>query len=88
MSMNKTMKRKKLEEAGLMAIAMLRKEKLRQGHPFMINLSSLPMGQCYLEFPNGVIQLVKINQAQKDFEVIKDLTPAETKRLKEKLQLA
>ena len=82
------MKRKKLEQSGLLAVQLLRKTKHKQGHPFMINSSTLPADQCYLEFPDGLIQLVKLNRAINDFEVIRDLTPKEQEQLKKQLQLA
>lgn len=81
------MKRKKLEQSGLLAVQLLRKKNLEQGHPFMINRAELPAGQCYLEFPNGVIQLVAINRNKKDFEKVRDLTIEEQNSIKKQLQL-
>ncbi|MBI5372858.1 MAG: hypothetical protein HZA79_12620 [Sphingobacteriales bacterium] len=80
------MKRKKLEESGLFAIRLMRKTKLESGHPFMINVSSLPADQCYLEFPDGNIQLVTINRSKKDFEKVRELTKAEKNAVRKKLQ--
>jgi len=82
------MKRKKLEQSGLLAVQLLRKKNLEQGHPFMINMAALPAGQCYLEFPNGIIQLVAINRHKKDFEKVRDLTIEEQNSIKQLLQLA
>jgi hypothetical protein len=79
------MKRKNLEKSGLLAIRMLRRHHHKQGFPFMINMSSLPPGQCYLEFPNGTIQLVKINRTREDFEVIRELTRQEQISIKKTL---
>ncbi len=82
------MKRKQLEQSGLMALQLLRKSKLEQGHPFMINSGKLPLGQCYLEFPNGTIQLVTLTPAKMDFEVIRELSSKEQSSLRKALQLA
>lgn len=82
------MKRKKLEESGLSAVLLIRKNNLANGHPFMINLSSLPENQCYLEYPDGNIQLVSLNRTKRDFEIIRALTKAEQKAVREKLQLS
>lgn len=81
------MKRRELEEAGLRAVQLLRKTKLAQGHPFMINSSALPMGQCYLEFPDGIIQLVRINRSKMDFEVVRELSHQEQSEIKKLLQV-
>jgi len=81
------MKRKQLEMSGLSAVLLIRKKNLANGHPFMINLSSLPENQCYLEYPDGNIQLVSLNRTKRDFEVIRPLTKAEQKAVREKLQL-
>jgi hypothetical protein len=81
------MKMRQLEVAGLKAVQLLRKNKLKQGHPFMINLESLPDGQCYLEYPDGAIRLVVLNTTNQNFEILKELSAAEQAGLKEMLQL-
>jgi hypothetical protein len=81
------MQRKKLEQSGLLAIQLLRKSKLEQGHPFMINSQTLPEDQCYLELPSGIIQLVRINRSKKDFEVVRELSPKEQSLVKKSLQI-
>ena len=78
---------KKLEDSGLFAVRLLRKNKLEQGYPFMINSSLLPVDQCYLEFPNGIIQLVTINRKKKDFEVVRDLSLDEQESIKKMLYI-
>ena len=82
------MKRKKLEQSGLLAIQLLRKNKLEQGHPFMINSVKLPVDQCYLEFPNGNIQIVTICHTRKDFKVVKELSAREQTSIRKMLRLA
>lgn len=75
------------ELSGLLAIQILRKEKLGNGHPFMINSPQLPEGQCYLEYPNGLIQIVALSKSRKDFEKIKQLSKKESISLLQSLQL-
>ena len=64
------MKRKKLEQSGMLALQLLSKAHFEEGHPFMINADKLPADQCYLEFPDGTIQLVTISRRKQDFEVV------------------
>jgi hypothetical protein len=82
------MKRKKLEQSGLLALQHLRRDKLKNGHPFMINSSKLPVGQCYLEFPDGTIQIVTLSRTKKDFEVVRELSIEEQTSIRNMLQLA
>ena len=82
------MKRKKLEQSGMLALQLLRKTNLEEGHPFMINSDKLPIDQCYLEFPDGTIQLVTICRRQQDFEVVRELSAKEQTSLRKMLQLA
>lgn len=74
----------RLEQAGLLAVQQLRKKNHSKGHPFMINTPSLPIGQCYLEFPDGTIQLVRINRSKKDFEAVRELSFEEQLLIREK----
>ena len=73
---------------GLRAVQMLRKQKHKLGHPFMINLNSLPSGQFYLEYPDGSITLSTINFDNYEYETIQHLSYAEIKALKNSLNLA
>jgi hypothetical protein len=82
------MKRKELEQSGLLALQLLRKNKLEQGHPFMINSDKLPLGQCYLELPDSTIQLVTISHNKHDFKVVRALSVKEQASLRKMLQLA
>lgn len=63
-----------LEQAGTEAVKRLRKEKLANGRPFMINAQELPTNQCYLEYPNGSIHLVTLSENKRDFAIIRQLS--------------
>jgi hypothetical protein len=67
---------------------MLRKSKLNKGLPFMINSRMLPSNQCYLEYPNGSIQLVTLCRNKNDFQVIKELDPEEENAFRKKYKLS
>ena len=69
---------KELEKRGNDAVKRLRKEELGKGLPFMINSDSLPPNQCYLEYPDGHLELVTLKStADHDFTVIRVLSIAE-----------
>jgi hypothetical protein len=65
----------------------LRRNKLKSGRPFMINSNELPAGQCYIEYPNGSIQMVRLSDTGRDFVTIKLLTTTEQNQLRKKFQL-
>lgn len=81
------MKRKMFEFSGLLAIQILRKEKLDRGHTFMINSGALPDDQCYLEHPDGSIEVVTISHSKKNFETVRVLSNQESVSLLKSLQL-
>ncbi len=66
-----------IEQIGNKAVQKLRLQKLRSGHPFMINSKELEPNQCFLEYPDGMIQLVYLKNAAKDFTVIRTLSVSE-----------
>jgi hypothetical protein len=78
----------KLEKTGNDAVKMLRIDKLRRGMPFMINAKELPGNQCYLEFPDGKIQLVTISSTGSDFVVLRELTSIENDVVRKRYNLA
>jgi hypothetical protein len=78
----------KLEKTGNDAVKMLRIDKLRKGMPFMINAKELPGNQCYLEFPDGKIQLVTISSTGSDFVVLRELTRIENDDVRKRYNLA
>lgn len=79
---------KQLENKGLKAVQLLRKTKLSQGQPFMINARTLPSNQCYLEYPEGSIKVVTIDKKENEFVVLKELSFKEIKELRKKYKLA
>ena len=78
---------KQLEKSGTQAVKNLRKSKLKNGQPFMINSNALPSGQCYLEYPDGSIVLVTLSRKNNDFKVITEYSSEEGKLIKKKFQL-
>lgn len=82
-----SMNRKKIEQAGILALKQLRLQTFQSGLPFMINSEDLPLDQCYFEFADGRIELVKMSRSKKDFETIKELTGSEQAELRQRLQL-
>ena len=77
----------KMAKAGTNAVKRLRLKKLKSGHPFMINSSELPSGQCYLEYPDGKINLVTISADGREFILIKELSVLESNKLRKKFHL-
>jgi hypothetical protein len=73
-----------IEKIGNEAVQKLRLQKLSSGRPFMINSKELEINQCYLEHPNGMIQLVYLKNAAKEFTVIRTLSSSEERFLREK----
>lgn len=53
----------------------------------MINVHDLSSNQCYLELPNGVIQLVELNSRKDDFSVVRILSETEVEQIRTELQL-
>lgn len=72
---------------GTEAVKRLRREQLAEGFSFMINDDSLPSGQCYLEQPDGSIQLVKLSTNGRDFDVVRELSAQEREDLRLKYGL-
>jgi hypothetical protein len=73
---------------GNKAVQKLRLQKLRSGHLFMINSKDLEPNQCYLEHPDGSIQLVFLKNAAKEFTVIRTLSPSEELSLRSRYGLS
>jgi hypothetical protein len=78
---------KKMEESALKAIKSLRKQKLSQGLPFMINSDKLDSSQCFLEYPDGTIRIVEANKKEGDFYVLFELSKKDANSLRRKLKL-
>ena len=69
---------------GTKAVKKLRLQKLQKGFPFMINSKNLKPNECYLEYPDGKIQLVFLKSGAKEFAVIRDLSEEERQSLHKK----
>ena len=82
-----SMKVKRLEKAGILAIKLLRQDKFNKGLPFMINSKALPSDQCYLEYPDGKIELVALSRKDNDFKVIYHFSSEEGYDIKKKYSL-
>jgi hypothetical protein len=76
-----------IERKGTAAVKRLRKQNLADGLPFMINSNDLPPGQCYLEYPDGSIQLVTLAQNKRDFVLIQELSSQESTALRHRFNL-
>jgi hypothetical protein len=77
----------KYGQIGTDAVRQLRENKLRAGLPFMINVDELSADQCYLEMPNGDIQLVELNARNNDFSIVRTLSLEEANVIREQLHL-
>ena len=77
-----------IEAKGTAAVKRLRRQKLASGIPFMINDTNLPSGQCYLEYPNGSIQLVTLSTDAKNFDEVRELSEQESILLRMKYGLS
>lgn len=75
------------ESAANKAIRQLRKTKLSQGLPFLINTQELPSDQCYLEYPDGSIQRVTLSKSGMDFKVLDNLSSIESQLIRKQLKL-
>lgn len=76
-----------IQKAGNEAVRRLRRQKLSSGHPFMINSKKLPKGQCYLEFPDGHIELVSIAPTKRDFNIIRQFTNSQSMKIRRQHRL-
>lgn len=79
---------KEMEKSALKAVKKLRLQKLKQGVPFMINSDLLESGQCFLEFPDGIIKIAEAAPANRDFLIIHEFSVRESDHLRKKLKLA
>ena len=77
-----------IEQIGKTAVQKLRLQKLQSGHPFMINSKELEPNHCYLEYPDGTIQLAYLKNAAKDFTIIRTLSASEEEVIRLKYQFS
>lgn len=76
------------EHRGTQAVQRLRKLKLKNGHPFMINSKDLPPNQCYLEYPDGKVHLVSISSVtSRNLKILRELSSTESQILRLKFHL-
>jgi hypothetical protein len=68
--------------AGTKAVKRLRLQKLRARQPFMINSKSLPLGQFYIEYPSGIIQLAAMTESKRDYVILRELDVQEATNLR------
>jgi hypothetical protein len=73
---------------GTSGVRKLRKQKLQNGLPFMINAKELATNQCYLEYPNGSIKLVTIEQSTRAIDVVRELTLTEATDLRNRFHFS
>jgi hypothetical protein len=77
-----------IEKIGNEAVQELRLQKLRNGHPFMINSKELESNQCYLEYPDGRILLVYLKNGAREFTMIRMLSSNEAESLRKRYGLS
>jgi hypothetical protein len=73
-----------IRKIGTKAVKELRLQKLQKGLPFMINSKNLKPNECYLEYPDGKIQLAFLKRGAKEFTVNRDLSQEEKLSLRKK----
>jgi hypothetical protein len=81
------MELEKMERSGTETVKRLHMKKLQSGLPFMINSRDLPGNQCYMEYPNGSMNLVTIVKSARDFTVIRELSNQERRSIRAKYKL-
>lgn len=70
------------------AIQQLRKQKHKDGFPFMIiDKETLPNNQAYMEYSDGHIELVEFTKNYDNYSILKNLSSKETLSLREKYKL-
>jgi len=73
---------------GTIAVRKLREQKLKNGLPFMINTKELATNQCYLEYPNGSIKLIRVVNSKRDIDVIRELSDSEATDLRNRFHFS
>lgn len=66
-------------------IKALRKKKLSQGIPFMINSDILEPYQCFLEYPDGSIKIAEADSTRCDFKIVFEYDTKDLQWLRKKL---
>jgi hypothetical protein len=81
------MKAEDMERTARRAIRLLRKKKLSQGFPFMINSDMLDSHQCFLEYPDGLIKIVEADSKRIDFRIVFEFSKKDSDSLRKKFGL-
>ena len=71
----------------LQAIKTLRKHKLSQGIPFMINSDILDPHQCFIEHPDGLTKIAEADAKGFDFVTLHEYSLEDSNRLRRKLNI-
>lgn len=77
-----------IEYTGTEAVKKLRLNKLKNGHFFMINSKELGFNQCYLEYPDGSIFVAFLNSSDRNFSIIRVLSPDEEQQIRNRFGFA
>lgn len=72
---------------GQTAVRRLRKQKLKQGQPFLIWSEKLPKDQSYLEYPDRSIKIVTVAPNMRSFIIVKELTTIQAQAIRDELDL-
>lgn len=75
-------------KTGTDAVKELRKQKLKKGLPFMINVKELSSNQCYLEYPDGTIKLITVVPVSNDITVVRELTTFEASVIRDRFHFS
>lgn len=70
------------------AIKKLRRQKFRQGLPFMINSDMLDSDQCFLEYPDGIIKIAEAGTRNREFLIVFEFSLKDSDNLRKKLKIA
>lgn len=73
-----------LDERIKAATIQLRDENFRKGFPFMMFSENLPDGEAYLEYPDGRIEVTRIDEAgnKNEMKLVKVLSDEEAKQVR------
>ena len=76
-----------LGNIGTAAVLELRKRELAAGKSFMINSNDLPSLQCYMEYPDGTINVETVAPGGRSFILLRTLSVAEAQALRQQFNL-
>ena len=76
-----------IEKRGRAALNLIRANALSNGKSFLIYDENLPIGQCYMEYPDGDIKIVKPSSKTFEFIVYQELDASTVLSLRQKFEL-